>query len=95
MKLYAIVTAHIYEDEENDKDIEILTQIDNDINGSDAFCDITNALLDEIDTEGSEDYYFMAIVEAEFIVSRGWDYTEYDVEYYVKEIKNIEDIVFD
>lgn len=92
MKLKAIVSAHIYIDEKYGKDIEILDQVDNDENGTDAFCDITNALLDIIDIGDSKDYYFMAIVEAEFVVHQGFDYTEYDTEYYVKEIKSIDDI---
>jgi hypothetical protein len=92
MDFKAVVSGHIYQDEKFGKDIEILTQIDNDENCTDAFCDITNALLDEIDTGDSEDYYFIAIVEAEFVVHQGFDYTEYDTEYYVKEIKSIEDL---
>lgn len=92
MKYKAIVSAHIYIDGTYGKDIEILEQVDNDDQYTEIFDDMTNALLDEIDIGDSEDYYFMAIVEAEFVVQRGWDYTEYDVEYYIREIKRIEDI---
>lgn len=85
----ALVSAHIYQDEKYGKDIEILTQIDDDENSTDVFCDITNALMDEIDTRGSDDYYFMAMVEAEFVELRGMDYVEYDIEYGVTEIQTV------
>lgn len=86
----AIVSAHIYLDDEGKKDIEILSQIDND--DCEMFEGIRHSLLDMIEIGDSEDYYFMAIVQAETVVHRGFDYTEYDVEHYVKEIKSIEDI---
>lgn len=86
----ALVSAHIYLDDNGKKEIEILDQIDND--DSEMFEGIQCSLLDNIDIGDSADYYFMAIVTAEIVVHRGFDYTEHDVEHYVKEIKTIEDI---
>lgn len=40
----------------------------------------------------ASDYYFMAIVEAEFVTSGGLEYVEHDIEYEVTEIKSIEDV---
>jgi len=92
LNLKAIVSGYIYKNEKSEKDIEILTQVDNDENDTEAFCGIADALLDKIDTGDREDYYYMAIVEAKLVTHRGIDYTEYDTEYYVNEIKSIEDI---
>jgi hypothetical protein len=88
----AIVSGHIWIDQAGDKEIEILTQIDNDHEGTDIFCDIDHALIDDIETGDSEDYYFIAVIESEFVKQEYWDCTEYDVEHHVKEIKAVNDL---
>lgn len=92
MKYKALVSGHIYKDEKYGKDIEILSQVDTEVGYTGIFDDISKALMDEIETGKSEDYYFMAIVEGEFVTSQGFDYTEHDIEYHVTEIKNLSDI---
>ncbi len=91
MEYIAIVSGHIYLDEDGDKDIEILTQVDNDDKCTEIFCDIDHALLDSIEIGDSEDYYFIAVIESEFEQTETWEGTEYDVNHYVKEIKTVND----
>jgi hypothetical protein len=67
--------------------------VHNDEKYTDIFCDVDYALLDQIDIGDSDDYYFIAIVESEFIKYNTLEGTEYDVEHYVKEIKSVEEIV--
>ena len=93
MKYKAVVSGHIYLDEKGNKDIELLTQCDND-KGADTFCDIDHALIDEIDIGDSEDYYFNAIIESEWVESYHPEYgLEYEVEHEVIEIKSPNDIL--
>ena len=92
MEYKAIVSGHIWIDEDGDKEIEIFTKITNDEQGTDIFCDIDHALLEDIETGDDEDYYFMAVIEAEFERTTTFDGTEYDVNLFVKEIKSISDL---
>lgn len=92
MEYKAIVSGHIYLDEVGDKDIEILTQVDNGDEGTVIFCDIEHALIDSIETGDSEDYYFIAIIESEFERTETFEGIEYDVNHYVKEIKTVSDL---
>lgn len=92
MNYKAIVSGHIWLDDNGKEDIEILTQIDNDEKRTDIFCDIDHSLLEQIDIGGSGDYYFIAIVESEFVKYEHWEGIEYDVEHVVTEIKKIQDI---
>lgn len=92
MKYKAIISAHIYLDEKGNKDIETLSFIHNDKEYTGVFDDIDHALMEEIDIGDSEDYYFMAIVESEFVEHRNWEGSEWDVEQEVTEINSIEDI---
>lgn len=92
MKYKAIVSGHIWLDEDGDKDIEILTQIDNDVECTEIFCDIDHALIDNIEMGDSEDYYFIAVIESEFEKTETYYDTEYDVNHYVKEIKTVSDL---
>jgi hypothetical protein len=92
MEYKAIVSAHIWLDDNDRKDIEILSQIDNDEKGTEIFSDIDHALRDEIDIGDSKDYYFIAIVKSEFVEHQTFEGTDYDVEHEVTEIKLIEDI---
>ena len=88
----AIVSGCMYMHTVYGKDVEILSQVDND-DHTDIFCDITNALMDEINIpDGEDEYYFMAIVESEHVVHEHWEGREYDIEYYVTEIKSIADL---
>lgn len=88
----ALVSGHIWLDNDGDKEIEILTQVDNDDKGTDIFCDIDHALKYQIDTGESLDYYFNAIIESKFIKTETFEGIEYDVEHVVTEIKSINDI---
>jgi hypothetical protein len=92
MKYKAIVSAHIWLDDNGRENVEILSKIDNDEKGTEVFDDIDHALLSEIDIGGSKDYYFIAIVESEFVEYQTLEGTEYDVEHEVTEIKSIQDI---
>lgn len=94
MKYKALVSAHIFLDDENKgKDIEIFSQVDNDSNGTGIFDDIEDALLDQIEPafDSSGSYFFMAVVESEFTKNYYPEGIEYDVEYSVNEIKYFED----
>lgn len=88
----AIVTAHIFADEEGDKFLEILHCVDDEEVYTGVFDDMDHAIMDDIDPKGSGDYYFMAIVKAEFVTSRSWEGEETDIEYEVIEIKSLEDV---
>lgn len=92
MEYKAVVSGHIWIDEDGDKDIEILTQIDNYEKGTDIFCDIDHALIDNIETGDSDDYYFIAVIESKFEKTHTFEGVEYDTEHYVKEIKTITDL---
>lgn len=94
MKYKMIVSAHLYLDEKGNKDIEILDSVHNDDNYTGVFDDVDHAMLEqiEVDLKSTDDYYFMAIIESEFVESRSWEGSEWDVEHEVTEIKKIEDI---
>lgn len=93
MEYKAIVSGHIYLDENGKKDIELLTRVDNDDNDTDIFCDIDHALIDNIETGNDDDYYFVAIVKSEWVSSYHPEYgTEWEVEHEVIEIKKTDDI---
>lgn len=94
MKYKAIVSAHIYLDEKGKKEFEPLDIVHNDDKYTGVFDDIDHALLEQIkpDFSSTDDYYFMAIVESEFVELRNWEGSEWDVEHEVTEIKKIEDI---
>jgi len=93
MEFKAIVSGHIYLDEKGEKDIEILTQVDNDHKGTEIFCDLDHTLIDNIKTGKSEDYYFLAIIESEFERTNTFEGIEYDVNHCVKEIKEVSDFI--
>ena len=93
MGYIAIVSGHIYTDEAGDKDIEILTQVDNDNGYTDIFCDIDHALIDNIDTGNSDDYYFIAVIESAFERTVAFEGVEYDAAHSIKEIKTIGDLI--
>ncbi|UXQ88963.1 hypothetical protein Thu_120 [Bacillus phage Thurquoise] len=86
----AIVVGHIWDDYKIGKGIEIISMANDDYLGTDIFCDIENALLDNINTNGEEDYDFVAIVRAKYIKVEYWEFTEWDTEYEVLQIDNDE-----
>ena len=88
----AIVSAHIYLDEKGEKDIEILSQVHNDHEYTGIFDDIDHVLLEQIEPQTSDDYYFIAAVNSEFVEHKYWEGSEWDVEHQVIEIKSTEDI---
>ncbi len=87
----AIVVGHIWETDMLGKRIEVLSTTNDDYLGTDIFCDMENALLDSIDTEGEEDYDFVAIVRATHVRSEGgwWGSEEWDSEYEVQQVDSI------
>ncbi|QFP93339.1 UNVERIFIED_ORG: hypothetical protein Xoosp15_74 [Xanthomonas phage Xoo-sp15] len=89
----AIVVGHIWEGDMLGKNVEILSMANDDYLGTDIFCDIETTLLDSIDTNGEEDYDFVAIVRAEHVRSEGgwWGSEEWDVEYDVKQIDDLQE----
>lgn len=89
----AIISGHIFIDDNDNKDIEILTQIDNDKECIDVFCDIDHALIDTIDIGESDDYYFIAIIKSEWIEYQSWEGSEWEVEHEVIEIKDVDLII--
>ena len=93
MKYKAIVSGFIYLDEDGDKDIEVFTQVDNDDEGTEIFCDIDHALIENIETNDGEDNYFIAVVESTFTSSENLEGTDYDIEHDVKEITSISDLM--
>lgn len=88
----AIVSGHIWIDEKEEKDIEILNQVDDDFEVTEIFCDIDLALLDNIKTGDSKDYYFIALVKSQFVEYKYWEGSEWEAEHEVIEIKSIDDI---
>jgi hypothetical protein len=87
----AIVSGHTWK-EDGFWYCEILSEVNNDKKGTEIFCDLNHELALSIDSKEDEDYYFMALVEAEFAEIQTQEGTDYTVEYNVKEIKSIEDI---
>ncbi len=100
-KQQVIVSANIFEENSGDavvKHIELLSElyvgdteesIPNDI----TFDGMESELLAVIDTLGSKDYYFMALVSANWEASYSYlDGTEYDVEFDVTELKDLNDL---
>lgn len=100
MKFKAIVSAHIYLDEKGKKDIEILAQVDNDDKCTGIYDDLDHALLENVEIDFEKDfpqcetksYFFMAIIESEFVEYRCWEGSEWDAEHSVTEVKKVEDI---
>ncbi|OZB98114.1 hypothetical protein [Paenibacillus sp. XY044] len=91
MKYKAIVSAHIWLNGGHEE-IEILSMTHNDEKATGIFDDIDHALLHEIEIGGSQDYYFIAIIESRFVEHRTWEGSEWEVEHEVREIKSIQDI---
>lgn len=89
---HAIVSAHIFTDENGNKDIEILDFAEDDDEGTEIFCDKDHMLLDYIDIGEKEQYFFMAHI-------RAWFHSYYDyfdgyqaeVESEITELKSISD----
>jgi hypothetical protein len=100
MQYKALVSAHIFLDEKGSKDVEVFNFVHNDKKYTGIFDDIDHALLEQIEVDfinefpqcETKEHFFMAIVKADFVVHQGFDYTEYDVEYSVNEIKEFGDI---
>lgn len=90
----ALVSAHIWVNENGNKEIELLDFVHNDHNGTDIFSEIDSILLEEINTGDKKDHFFMAIVNSEFVRYDYWEGEEWDVESEVIEIKKLDDIKF-
>ena len=92
----ALISARIFLDDDGDPDIEPLTSVDDNHEHNEIFDDIDQALLAQIDPVFDKDgnYYFMAIVKAEFTK----DFTpeggmDYDIDYDVQLINSLNDVV--
>lgn len=81
----AIVVGRIWDDYKIGKGIEIISTANDDYLGTDIFCGIEDALLDNINTYGEEEYDFVAIVRAKHVKNEGgwWGATEWESEYEV------------
>lgn len=91
-KFKALISGHMWDDVD-EQGIEIFTQVNDDYFGTDVFDEVETALVEQIDIEGYDDYFFVAIVEAEYInYSSGMEPPEYDVEYRVKVIDSLDDL---
>ena len=88
----AIISAHIFLDEKNNKCLEVLNHIDDDREGLSMFDGYEDEVLSEIDMGESEDYFFIAMIEATPVTHYGHEYTEYDVEFKLKEVKDMQDL---
>lgn len=91
---HTIVSAHIYLDENGQKDIEIFNIVDSDDEHTDVFEDIDGTLLEtiEVDFSESESYFFMAHVRSWFHTYEDYfDGTQCEVESEVKELKDMND----
>lgn len=88
----AIVSAHIFIDEDGRKDIEILDFVQDDDEFTDIFCDKDHMLLEEIDIGDKNEHYFMAHIRAWFHTYYDYfDGQQADVESVITELKSIED----
>lgn len=89
----AIVVGHIWDDMKLGKGIENISMAHDDYLGTDIFCDIESALLDNINTNGEDDYDFIAIVRAKHVRSEGgwWGNEEWDSEYEVLQIDDLQE----
>ena len=89
---HAIVSAHMYRDDNGSIDIEILDFVHNDDKGSEIFCDIEYTLRDNIDFGDKEEHFFMAYVKGWFYTYHDYfDGTQCEAEFEVKELKTIND----
>lgn len=78
----AMIYGRIYVNEKGQKDIDIFSRLDDDIDKIGIFDDVDHALLSEIETEGN----FMVMVNAWFEEYRYFDVDEIDIQYEVFEI---------
>ncbi|AMB18778.1 hypothetical protein BH780_gp195 [Bacillus phage Eldridge] len=97
----ALVSGHIFIEPEMGSNIELFTNIDNDVKNTDIFCDIELEILSKLEyrlkdkfglLKDEGDHFFMAVVYARFTSYQGLEGTEYDVEYDIQEINRIEDL---
>lgn len=103
MSIKAFICGHFYrksdDPKENSTGLEIVRRIDNDKKGTDIFDDLEYEIIDQFDEnkltlENNYDYWFFAIVEADFVrIPAYWDSPEeWDTEYTVTELKSISDL---
>jgi len=86
----SLVSGHIYLDDDGDKEVEIFKLIHEE-EDADVFCDIDHALLEQIDSGESKDYFFIAVVESKFVTTHYLECIEHEVEYTVKEITSVQE----
>lgn len=95
MKYLATVSGRIFRNNMKEKEIEIFsifTSVDNKDIQTGLFDDINPALLENIETGLSENYYFLAIVESEIDKTESSDGMKQAINHVVTEIDNTKDI---
>jgi hypothetical protein len=90
----ALVSAHIYRDEDGNLDIEVFNHIDNDEKATGIFDDVDHAILDQVEPEFdfNEEYFFITVVESRFVEYDTQEGREYAVEHDVRVIKRLSDL---
>jgi hypothetical protein len=90
----ALVSAHIYRDEDGNLDIEVFNRIDNDEKGTEIFDDVDHAILDQVEPEFdfNEEYFFIAVVESRFVEYNTQEGRDYALEHDVRVIKRLSDL---
>lgn len=88
---HAVVVGYLYKDE-GDIHVEIFQQVDDDIEGTEIFCEVEDWLMESIDLGDKEQYFFTVHIKARFnsyyCYYSGF---ESEVDYELKELKSLED----
>lgn len=101
-KQQVLVSAHIFEEKDVDdrviKHIEFLSELsvedtEDSVPNALTFEGMDSELLNVIDTLGSKDYYFMALVSAHWVYTQSYlEGTECEVEFDVTELKDLNEL---
>ncbi|MFJ5713132.1 hypothetical protein [Neobacillus sp. NPDC093127] len=90
---YAIVSAHMFRDDNKNAEIEILDIVHTDYDHSEIFCDIEYMVRDALDFGDKEEHFFMASVKAWFHSYHDYfDGYQCEVESVITEIKSIDEL---
>lgn len=85
----AIVSARIFINEDGEIELEVLERQDNEKEPCGVYDDLDYALLEAIDTKGSKDYFFRAVVTSKFVNSGVMGDTDYEVEHNIVEVRKL------
>lgn len=91
----AVVSAHMWQNESGEKEVEVFSNINNDQEFTGIFDDMEYVLRNQVDPAYDEfgDYYFIALVESQFTTHQHAEGIEYDVLHEVVAVTQFEDIV--